>query len=90
MNNEEYTADRLRMLLDDEFMFNLTRAIMFYKYEDKRNACRFIERCIGISYTAGALSLYNSREVYTMICILMNSKIHEAAYLCERCLNDDE
>lgn len=90
MTAESFTADRLMYLLDFEMSFHLNRAILFLKYGDLRNACRYIERCIGIAYAAGACGLYDSGQIFKIVCTLMESEMHEGAHLCERCLNDDE
>ena len=89
VTNDSYTADRLRYLFDYELSFNLNRSILFMQFGDRRNACRFIERCIGIAYAAGAVGLYDTPEVWTVICILMKSKVHEGAHMCERCMDDE-
>lgn len=89
MNADSFTADRLVYLLDFEFSFHLNRAILFMEFNDPRNACRFIERCIGIAYAAGACGLYDSGQIFTIICTLMKSKMHDAAEKCEGCLHDE-
>ena len=88
MTAEEFSADRLRYLFDYELSFNLNRAILFWQFGDKRNACRFIERCVGIAYAAGAVGLYDTPAIWTVICILMKSKMHEGAHMCERCMDE--
>ena len=89
VTNDEFTADRLRYLFDYELSFNLNRAILFWQFDDKRNACRYIERCIGIAYAAGACGLYDSPQIFKIVCILKESGMHKGAYLCERCMDDD-
>ena len=89
MINDTFTADRLRYLFDYELSFNLNRAILFWQFGDKRNACRFIERCVGIAYAAGSIGLYDSGQIWTVICMLMKSEMNKGAHLCERCLNDE-
>lgn len=89
MTAEEFTADRLVYLFDFEFSFNLNRAILFMQYGDLRNACRFTERCIFIAYAAGACGLYDSAQIFKIVCTLMESAMHKGAHLCERCLNDE-
>ncbi len=89
MTAEVFPADRLVYLLDFEFSFHLNRAILFMEFNDPRNACRFIERCIGIAYAAGACGLYDSGQIFTIICTLMKSKMHKGAHLCDRCMDDE-
>ena len=89
MTADVFPADRLMYLLDFEMTFHLNRAILFLQYGDLRNACRYIERCIGIAYAAGCIGLYDSGQIWTVVCMLIKSEMHKGAHLCERCMDDE-
>ncbi len=71
------TKDRIQFILDQELMWHLNRAIMFHESKDGYNACRWIERAIGIIYAAGALNLVNSVDGWNIISTLLKSGLRK-------------
>lgn len=76
-------VERIAYLADQELMYHLNRAIQFHENGDQYNACRWVERCIGVVYMAASLGVVNDVEGWNVISMLIRSGLRKGEHNVE-------